>query len=78
MSEAISFFVIEDHSLTNLGIRQILSEKAALVCKGFAAEKSEAFEKLTELDMKGQQLSALSCAKARKPLCQRPALRRNC
>ena len=48
-----SFFVIEDHSLTNLGIRQILQNNTDLFCAGFASTESEAFEKLTELDMKG-------------------------
>ncbi|MBQ8013300.1 MAG: response regulator transcription factor [Treponema sp.] len=54
MENKISFFVIEDHALTNLGIQQILKDKAGLVCKGSAAEKAEAFEKLAKLDMKGQ------------------------
>ena len=54
MENKVSFVVIEDHALTNLGIQQILKDKAGLVCKGSAAEKAEAFEKLAELDMKGQ------------------------
>lgn len=49
-----TFFVIEDHTLTNLGIREIIQEKTALECVGFAMNEPEAFEKLTELDMKGQ------------------------
>ncbi len=49
-----SFFVIEDHSLTNLGIRQIIQSKTDLECAGFAITEPEAFEKLTELDMKGK------------------------
>lgn len=48
-----SFFVIEDHSLTNLGIREILQENTDLTCSGFAMAEEDAFEKLTELDMKG-------------------------
>ena len=48
-----SFFVIEDHSLTNLGIREILQNKTDFTCAGFAMDEQEAFEKLTELDMKG-------------------------
>lgn len=48
-----SFFVIEDHSLTNLGIRELLQNSTDLSCAGFAMSEEEAFEKLTELDMKG-------------------------
>ncbi|MBB5227227.1 DNA-binding response regulator [Treponema ruminis] len=48
-----SFFVIEDHSLTNLGIRELLQNNTDLSCEGFAMSEEEAFEKLTELDMKG-------------------------
>ena len=48
-----SFFVIEDHTLTNLGIRQIIQENTDFECAGFASDEPEAFEKLTELDMKG-------------------------
>ena len=48
-----TFFVIEDHTLTNLGIREILQSNTELECCGFAMSESEAFEKLTELDMKG-------------------------
>ena len=45
----ISYFVVEDHSLTNLGIRQFFSAKEQYVCRGFAYEKDEALEKLEEL-----------------------------
>ncbi|WP_294429247.1 response regulator transcription factor [uncultured Treponema sp.] len=48
-----SFFVIEDHALTNLGIREILQANTDLNCAGFASSEPEAFEKLTELDMTG-------------------------
>ena len=46
-----SFFVIEDHALTNLGIREILQSSTDFFCAGFATNESEAFLKLTELDM---------------------------
>lgn len=49
-----SFFVIEDHTLTNLGIRDIIKNNTDFSCAGYASDESEAFEKLTELDMKGQ------------------------
>lgn len=48
-----TFFVIEDHALTNLGIREILQENTDLKCAGFASSEPEAFEKLTELDVTG-------------------------
>lgn len=47
-----SFFVIEDHALTNQGIRELLQNNTDLACEGYAMDESEAFEKLTELDMK--------------------------
>ena len=46
---SISYFVVEDHSLTNLGIRQFFSAKEQYVCKGFAYDKEEALEKLQAL-----------------------------
>ena len=50
----IRFFVVEDHSLTNLGIRQFFSGKPEYVCCGFASEKDEAIEKFEELAAKNQ------------------------
>ena len=44
----IRFFVVEDHSLTNLGIRQFFSGKPEYICSGFASDKDEAIEKLEE------------------------------
>ena len=44
-----SIFVVEDHTLTNLGIRQFFSEKSNFNCCGFASERDEAIEKLAEL-----------------------------
>lgn len=46
---SISYFVVEDHSLTNLGIRQFFSAKEQYVCRGFAYDKAEALEKLQAL-----------------------------
>ena len=43
------FFVVEDHSLTNLGIRQYFNERSHFVCCGFASEKDEALNKLKDL-----------------------------
>lgn len=48
-----TFFVVEDHALTNLGIRQFLENEAGLICKGFASTKTEAFDKLVELSIMG-------------------------
>ena len=42
------FFVVEDHSLTNLGIRQYFNERSHFVCCGFASEKDEALNKLKD------------------------------
>ena len=48
----IHFFVVEDHSLTNLGIRQFFSGKSEYECCGFASEKNEALEKIADLASK--------------------------
>lgn len=45
----VQFFVVEDHSLTNLGIRQFFSGKEEFICSGFASDKDEALEKLASL-----------------------------
>ena len=45
----VKFFVVEDHSLTNLGIRQFFSRRDNFVCCGFASGKDEAIEKFMEL-----------------------------
>lgn len=45
----ISYFVVEDHSLTNLGIRQFFSAKEEFICKGFAYDRDETVEKLKNL-----------------------------
>ena len=47
-----TFFVIEDHSLTNLGIRQLLTEQSGFDCMGFAFKTDEALQKLSELSQK--------------------------
>ena len=44
-----SIFVVEDHSLTNLGIRQFFSERPHFTCSGFASESEEAITKLADL-----------------------------
>ena len=56
---SISYFVVEDHSLTNLGIRQFFSAKEQYVCKGFAYDKEEALEKLQALDAENKLPSIL-------------------
>ena len=48
-----SIFVVEDHSLTNLGIRQFFSERPNFICVGFASERDEAIQKLEELSQAG-------------------------
>ncbi len=56
---SVSYFVVEDHSLTNLGIRQFFSAKEEFVCKGFAYDKDEAEEKLQKLAADGKLPSIL-------------------
>lgn len=47
-----TFFVIEDHTLTNRGIRQLLTEHNGFECMGFAFKTDEALQKLSELSEK--------------------------
>lgn len=47
------FFVVEDHTLTNLGIRELLESKNGFFCSGFAFGKAETIEKLSELSDSG-------------------------
>ena len=56
---AVSFFVIEDHSLTNLGVRESLQNNTDFTCAGFAYTEAEAFEKLTELSLMGKLPSVI-------------------
>lgn len=44
-----TFFIIEDHMATNIGIQQLLQQKLGIVCVGFAYSKVEAEEKLASL-----------------------------
>ena len=44
-----TFFVVEDHTLTNLGIRQLLLEEPDFSCAGFASNSDEAISKLSAL-----------------------------
>ena len=46
-------FVVEDHTLTNLGIRQLLESNEGFSCVGFAFGKAETVEKLSELSDSG-------------------------
>ena len=54
MAGKLSFFVIEDHTLTNRGIRELLSERSNYCCRGFAFSKSESLEKLCVLADKNE------------------------
>ncbi len=49
MENEISFFVVEDHTLTNRGIRELIGERKKFNCAGYAFSKTECFEKLDEL-----------------------------
>ncbi len=46
----IKFFVVEDHTLTNRGIRELIGQRSRFTCVGFAFSKSECLEKLKELE----------------------------
>lgn len=49
MEHEVTFFVVEDHTLTNRGIRQLISERSRYTCIGYAFSKSESLEKLNAL-----------------------------
>ena len=49
MEGETTFFVVEDHTLTNRGIRELICERSKYSCIGYAFSKSESLEKLTEL-----------------------------
>lgn len=44
----VTFFVVEDHTLTNLGIRELLSAQAGFSCAGSACTREEALTKLAQ------------------------------
>lgn len=41
MEHEVSFFVVEDHTLTNRGIRELISERGRYSCCGYAFSKNE-------------------------------------
>ena len=44
-----TFFVVEDHTVTNIGLVQLVAQKTGLECAGSALSKSEALEKIKML-----------------------------
>ena len=58
-----TFFVVEDHTVTNIGLVQLIEQKTELKCSGSALSKSEAEEKLKALangsNETGSRISAL-------------------
>ena len=44
-----SFFVVEDHTVTNIGLQQLIAQKTDFTCIGSATSKSEALKKIQEL-----------------------------
>lgn len=44
-----TFFIIEDHTVTNIGLKALIKEKTGAECLGTAFTKSEAEEKLASL-----------------------------
>ncbi len=49
MSEK-TFFIIEDHTVTNIGLQQLVEQKTGAKCLGYAFSKDEAEEKLGLVD----------------------------
>lgn len=49
MESETTFFVVEDHTLTNRGIRELICERSKYSCIGYAFSKAESLEKLAEL-----------------------------
>ena len=49
MEGEVTFFVVEDPTLTNRGIRELLCERSKYSCIGYAFSKSECLEKLNDL-----------------------------
>lgn len=49
MMQKKTFFIIEDHTVTNIGLKALIQEKTGTECLGSSFTKSEAEEKLTEL-----------------------------
>ena len=42
MANEVTFFVVEDHTLTNRGIRELIGERSRFTCIGYAFSKSAA------------------------------------
>ena len=50
-----TFFVVEDHTVTNIGLVQLVAQKTGLECAGSALSKSEALEKIKILADSGTE-----------------------
>ena len=55
MADNKTFFVVEDHTVTNIGLKALLEQKTELLCLGTALSKSDAEEKLKALAEKGSE-----------------------
>ena len=49
-----TFFVVEDHTVTNIGLKSLIEQKTGFVCLGSAFSKTEAEEKLKSLLESGE------------------------
>lgn len=49
MGHEVSFFVVEDHTLTNRGIRELISDHGRYSCCGYAFSKNECTENFMNL-----------------------------
>lgn len=55
MADNKTFFVVEDHTVTNIGLKALIEEKTCLVCLGTALSKADAEKKLKALAEKGSE-----------------------
>ena len=60
------FFVVEDHTVTNIGLTSLIGQKTGLVCLGSAFSKSEALKKIRALAESGSE-AALMCLGSSDP-----------
>ena len=47
--EGKKFFIIEDHTVTNIGLQHLIKQNTGAVCAGYAFTSTEAKEKLENL-----------------------------
>lgn len=50
-----TFFVVEDHTVTNIGLVQLIAQKTGMECSGSGLSKRDAAEKLASLSKDGAE-----------------------